>query len=310
MKILFAGTPEIAVPSLQAIAAHHEVALVLTNPDKPQGRHHTLMPSAVKTAALELGLDVLQPERLRGAVLQQIASYECDVLVCFAYGKIFGPKLLSLFPQGCYNIHPSLLPLYRGPAPIQYAILHGDTTTGISVQQLSLGVDEGALASVQTLSLDGTETSESLTIRVAEKAAPQIVDVLDSIEKGTLSLHEQKGEVVFTSMLEKDQSRLDWHRSAATLHAQIRSFYPWPKTHTLYDGKKLTISGVDGPLVAEKCDGVPPGTVIKKDKKRGLGIACGDGIIYVNRLQLAGKKEMDFKSFLNGNPGFIGSILE
>jgi len=310
MKILFAGTPEIAVPSLQALVAQYDVALVLTNPDKPQGRHHTLMPSAVKTAALELGLDVLQPERLRGDVLQEIASYKCDVLVCFAYGKIFGPKLLSLFPKGCFNIHPSLLPLYRGPAPIQYAILHGDAKTGISVQQLSLGVDEGNIVSVQTLPLDGTETSESLTQKVAAKAAPQIVEVIESIEKGHVSFHPQEGEVVLTSMLEKDQSRLDWNLSAATLHAKIRSFYPWPKTDTTFDGKKLTISGVAAPLEEEKCDGVVPGTVLKKDKKRGIGIACGDGIIYINRLQLAGKKEMDFKSFLNGNPSFIGSILE
>ncbi|MCH3917338.1 MAG: methionyl-tRNA formyltransferase [Spirochaetia bacterium] len=309
MRILFAGTPLIAVPSLQAAASQFDVPAVLTNPDRPQGRHHTLVPSPVKEKAVGLGIDVLQPERLRGAVLEQVASYGCDVLICFAYGKIFGKKMLSLFPRGCYNIHPSLLPAYRGAAPIQYAILHGERQTGISIQQMSLGVDEGDLASVQLVGLDGSETTESLTQKVSDLAAGQLVSFLKDLEKGPVALRPQQGEPSYTAMLEKEQAPVDWTASAWSLHCKVRAFYPWPKAVAVYDDKQLAITGVHFPFEEEPCPEVIPGTVVKVDKEKGIGIACGDGLLYVDRLQLAGKKEMDFRAFVNGNPSIRNAVL-
>jgi len=309
VRILFAGTPEIAVPTLKALNEEFEIGLVLTNPDAPQGRSKKLVASPVKREAADLGLPYLQPERLRGDVLKEVASYNCDVLVCFAYGKIFGPRFLSMFEKGCYNIHPSRLPQFRGSSPIQYAILNGLSSTAITIQKLSKGVDEGDICSTVDVDLDGNETTESLTERIAQIAAPLALDTFRKLNEGSLISHPQEGEVSYTEMLSKDESLLDFNQSAESIHCKIRAYYPWPKATTIYDGKVLFITGV-APLTHEKRDeSIKPGTVIEKRKKQGLVIACGDELIIVKTLQLTGKKEMDFNSFYNGNQKIVGCLL-
>lgn len=309
MRILFAGTPEIAVPTLKALNEEFEIGLVLTNPDAPQGRSKKLVASPVKTVAQQLNLECLQPERLRGDVLKEVASYDCDVLVCFAYGKIFGPKFLSMFKNGCYNIHPSRLPQFRGSSPIQYAILNGLESTAITIQKLSIGVDEGDVCSTKEIQLDGSENTLSLTEKVAQLSAPLAVETFKKLEKGTLSSSPQSGDVSYTEMLRKDESVIDFNSSAKSIHSKIRAYYPWPKASTVYKGQTLFLTGVSSLTHENRSDLIQPGTVIEKRKKQGLVITCGDELLIVNTLQLAGKKEMDFNSFFNGNIEIIGTVL-
>lgn len=309
MRILFAGTPEIAVPTLKALSENFEVGLVMTNPDARKGRSKKLVASPVKEMALSLNIPVLQPERLRGQALIDVASYNCDVLICFAYGKIFGPRFLSMFENGAYNIHPSALPMFRGSAPIQYAILNGLDSTAITIQKLSLGVDEGDVCSVFTFDLDGSETTESLSEKVSLLSAPLAVETFSKLENNTLTFYPQEGTVSYTDMLSKEDSLLDFNENAKIIHSKIRAFYPWPKAHTIYDGKLLFITGVS-PLTHEKRDdSIKPGTVVEIRKGQGLIIACGDELLIVNTLQLQGKKELDYNSFFNGNNEIINSVL-
>lgn len=313
LKILFAGTPAIAVPSLQAIASAFEVVAVLTNPDKPGSRGRALVPSPVKQTALELGLPVLQPERLLAEAREQVASYHPDFLVSFAYGRMFGPKFLDLFEHGAVNIHPSLLPVCRGCAPIQNTILRGDTESAISIQCIAQEMDCGDLFYVDRFPLDGTETTASLTEFVSHRAAQAIVHVLHGIEAGTLHPVPQEGEATYTRMVCKEDGIIDWHESAKSIHSKVRALLPWPKATTTLNGVPLMITGVVGPLSQAGEDPVPdgvvPGTVVRSQKGKGIAIACADGLLWVDRLQLAARKELDWQAFLNGNPAFVGAIL-
>jgi len=306
VRILFAGTAEIGVKTLLELSKTFEIGLVLTNPDKPQGRSKKLIPSPIKTEALKLNLPILQPEKLRGEVLKEVASYNCDTLVCFAYGKIFGPKFLSLFKGGCYNIHPSRLPQYRGSSPIQYAILNNLEKTAITIQKLGLDVDSGDILSTIDVVLDETETTLTLTEKVSEISAPFALETFKKLELGLIEFIPQEGEVSYTKQFSKEDSIIDWNKSAKEISAQIRAFIPWPKASTMYKGKVLFLTGVAG-ILEENND--IPGTVLRKIKNKGLVIACKEGSLIVNRLQLEGKKEMDFNSFVNGNNEIISSRL-
>lgn len=306
MRILFAGTAQIGVKTLIELSKFFEIGLVLTNPDKPQGRSNKLIPSPIKSEALKLGLPLLQPEKLRGDVLKDVASYNCDVLVCFAYGKIFGPKFLSLFKGGCYNIHPSRLPQFRGSSPIQYAILNNLEKTAITIQKLGLEVDSGDILATKDVILDENETTLSLSEKVADISAPFALDTFKKLELGLIKFIPQEGTVSYTNQFSKEDSIIDWNKSAKEISAQIRAFIPWPKASTIYKGKKLFLTGVEG-ILEENND--IPGKVISKIKNRGLVIACKEGAIIINRLQLEGKKEMDFNSFVNGNSEIISSKL-
>ena len=297
MRILFAGTPEIAVPTLRAIASRFDVGAVLTSGDKPGKRGSELVPSPVKVVALELGLPVLQPEHLRTAEREVVASYGCDTLLCFAYGKLFGPKFLSLFPYAALNIHPSLLPSLRGPAPIQYAIWKGLSQTGITIQRLAAEMDSGDVAAQFPIALSDTETTESLSAEVARLAADLAVRTLSA----PLSFRVQSGEVSFTRLVNRQDGEIDWTKSAKEINAQVRAMYPWPKACTLYEGLLLFLCSVHPDCLSPVPDGFAPGMVVGKDKQKGLGVATGEGVLWVTRLQKQQKKEMDVASFINGD---------
>ncbi len=313
LRILFAGTPAIAVPSLRAIASNFDVVGVLTNPDRPGARGKSLVPSPVKEAALELGLHVLQPERLLGDARRLIADTGADFLVSFAYGRLFGPKFLSLFSRGAVNIHPSALPRHRGSAPIQYTIWEGDAQGAVSIQGIASEMDCGDLYLCDTFPLSGTETTASLTEMVSVRAADDIIGVLHGIEDGTLHATPQQGSPTFTRQLEKEDGAIDWNRSASSIHCQVRAMLPWPKATTLFHGVPLMITSVVGPVADAGKESVPAqvpaGTVVCSRKGVGIAIATADGLLWVDRLQLATKKELDWQSFLNGNPTFVGSVL-
>ncbi|MDD3057911.1 MAG: methionyl-tRNA formyltransferase [Sphaerochaeta sp.] len=313
MRILFAGTSEIAVPTLRALAEQFEIGAVLTNTDKPHARSKALVPPAVKTEALRLGLEVVQFDRLGSEARSAVAPFGCDTLLCFAYGRMFGPKFLSLFTGEKLNIHPSLLPLLRGPSPIQGAILSQAGMTGISIQRIAKEMDSGDILASCTLPLDGTETTESLTAKVSTLAAELALSSLRDLERGSASFSPQAGEATYTTLIDSSMGVLDFAQSAKTLHAQIRALVPWPKARTVYAGQSLMITGVHGSLAEAGSDPVPPnvaaGTVVCKQKGKGIGIATGDGLLWVTHLQLEKRKELDYLSFLNGNQGFLSSRL-
>ncbi len=313
MRILFAGTADIAVPTLRALAEQFEVGAVLTNPDKKGSRGKALLPSAVKEEALALDLPVLQPESLRTEARTLVASYGCDTLVCFAYGKIFGPRFLSLFSGEKLNIHPSMLPLLRGPSPIQGAILNQYEHTGISIQRLAPEMDSGDLLVSEEFPLQGDETTQSLTDLVKGKAALLAVDALKKVSEGSAMFVPQKGEPTYTSLITREMASIDWNLPAKALHALIRAMHPWPKAYTTFGGETLFITSVVGSLKDAGSDPVPPdigvGTVVSKQKSKGIAIACGDGLLWIDRLQLEKRREMDWASFLPGNRTFLGTKL-
>lgn len=315
LRILFAGTPAIAVPTLEALAASGAVVAVLTNPDRPGARGKALVPSPVKEAALKLGLPVLQPETLRTQAREIVASYKPDVLVCFAYGRLFGPRFLELFPQGALNIHPSLLPRARGSSPIQETVLSGDKEGGISIQKIALEMDCGDILAVDRFTLTGKETTQSLTEEVARRAAALATSCFADFQTALTQASPQVGEPTYSHLITKAEAQLDWSLPAAEVHCRIRAYYPWPKAWTSWEGTQLFITGVSQSLWEQKDSpealpaGVQPGTVVEVRRGKGIAIACSDALLWIASLQLAGRKDLDWQAFLNGNPRFIGSRL-
>jgi methionyl-tRNA formyltransferase len=303
MKIIFAGTPDIAVPSLEALSAVSEVAAVLTAPDRISGRGRKITPSAVKVKALELGIPVLQPETTGSKARELIAETGADLLVAFAYGRIFGPKFLALFPRGGINMHPSALPLYRGPSPITAAILAGDTQISLTVQKIALEMDAGDIISQTPFPLDGRETTASLTASVALAAAPELAAAVKKISAGdTEAVPQDSSKATYCPVIRREDGLMDWSKPAVQIERMVRAYIPWPKARTTMKSDTLAI--LESSVYRENESGSGeqsvPGRVLGVDKSRGILIQTGNGILAVTRLQLASRKPLDFRSFLNG----------
>ncbi|MDR0376527.1 MAG: methionyl-tRNA formyltransferase [Spirochaetaceae bacterium] len=324
IRVLFAGSPEIAAPSLEALTAPGmeeacEVVGVLTNPDTPKGRRGTPGPTAVGAAGETLSavlreqgkapFPVLKPEKLNGEAREAVAALKPDLLVSFAYGRIFGPKFLGLFPQGGINIHPSLLPKYRGPAPIQAAILNRDAETGISIQRIALQMDAGDILIQERFPLTGRETAGSLGGIAAQKSAVLLTSLIRELAGGGAAGTPQDHErAVYCRLLNKEDGRIDWNADAWEIDARIRAFTPWPLCLTRHGEADLYI--LEGrPWEPAEPSVEPPGTVLGVDKSRGILIQTGKGIYAAERLQYRTRKALDWRSFLNGAPGFTGSRL-
>ncbi len=311
MRILFAGTPDIAVPALRSLAAVHDVAAVLTNPDRIQGRGRKVHSSEVKTAADELGLKVLQPVKLDAEFREQIAGMKIDLLVCIAYGKIFPQAFLDLFPRGGVNFHPSRLPDFRGPSPLNAQILRGDSMGAVTVQTLAKAMDSGDILLQEDMPLDDRETTATLSEKAAHRAGDCLLKVLSAMESDTLSPVPQDHEkATFCSLIGKNDGLMDWSLSAVQLDRIVRAYTPWPHGFTFWKGLRLNILDAfpyqgDMVIPAETA----AGTVAGLDKKEGILIQTGDGVLAVRRLQLQSKKALDYKSFLNGSKDFIASVL-
>jgi len=309
MRILFAGTPGIAVPSLRVTARAHEVCAVLTGCDHPVGRGRGCRPSAVKQAALELGLRVIETDRIDAAVRDEIRGLAPELLVVVAFGRIFRESFLALFPRGGVNLHPSLLPRHRGPSPIASAILCGDRATGVTVQRIALAVDEGDVFAQRSVALDGTETTGSLTEVLAGVGAGLLAEVLAASEAGTASAAPQAGEPAYCRLTAKADGVVDWNEPAATIERKVRAYDPWPRASTSWDGRPLSL--LHTRLPAGTVVPVPaavPGTVLGPSPE-GLLVQAGDGPIALTRLQPAFGRPMDWRSFLNGHPGIVGARL-
>lgn len=312
MRILFAGTPDIAVPSLERVAESFNVAGVLTGPDTQKGRGKKLGYSPVKKKALELGLPVLQPETLRRKARGEIAPLGADLLAVFAYGRIFGPKFLALFEKGGINVHPSLLPRYRGGSPIVAPLLNGDIRTGVVVQTIGSEVDAGDILGLRKVELTGKETGENLSGYMAEVGGSLLVEVLSDFDKKRGNAVEQNdGKAVFCRKLEKRDGRINWFLPTEMIERMIRAYIPWPKAYTFWNGKRLTFLSASRVSAETVCTGdgskksfetVSPGSVLGMDRAYGILIKTGNGVLGVKELQPEGKKAQSWKDFLNGNP--------
>ncbi|MDR1910056.1 MAG: methionyl-tRNA formyltransferase [Spirochaetaceae bacterium] len=318
MRLLFAGSPAIAVPALETAAALEGegvvLAGVLTNPDSRRGRGGRAEPAEVAAAALRLGLPpglVLKPERLDAEARREAAERGADLLVSFAYGRIFGPRFLGLFPLGGINVHPSLLPRYRGPTPLQAAILGGDAETGLTIQELAPEMDSGGILAQERLSLSGRETAEGLSLRAAELGAAMLGALLRrAAASGALpGARPQEGEPSYCSLISREDGRIDWGLDAVAIDRRIRAYTPWPLCFTVRGGEELYI--LAGHPREEPAPGSPaePGTVLGADGKEGILIQTGRGIFVAGRLQYRSRKALGWKDFLNGARDFIGSRL-
>ena len=315
MKILFAGTPAIAVPALEGLAEQHEVVGVLTAPDTRKGRGKKLIYNPVKTRALELGLPVFQPERLRSEARNEIGSLGAELLVVYAYGKIFGPRFLALFPQGGVNVHPSLLPRYRGSIPLIAPVLNGDAETGVCVQTLALKMDSGDILAVQRRRLTGEETADSLGEWAANAGAKLLSSTVGALERGEAEgVPQNEREAVYCRRLSKSDGAIHWRLPAEMIARSVRAFYSWPKAYTYWNGVRLVI--LEAAAVSEEhlksneeLRSSRPGTVVGMDREYGILVQTGSGLLALRQLQLQSKKAAEWKAFLNGNRDFIGSQL-
>lgn len=319
MRVLFAGSPDIAVPSLEALAASsHTVVGVLTNPESKVGRGLKMSGTPVAQAATRLWgecVSIFTFETLKSEARAAIAACNADILVSFAYGRIFGPKFMALFPKGGINIHPSLLPRWRGSSPIQYAILAMDGESGISVQTIAPEMDSGDLLCVRRIVLSGRETAGAFSDVCAHFAAPMVVETLDGMQAGTILPQPQVGDPSYCGKISKEDGHLDWRKSSRELDARIRAFDPWPGSFTTLRGARLSI------LEAEPLDdfvpsdtGTPvtnslPGTIIAVAAQKGIVVNTGAGCLAIKRLQLATRKAVGFHEFANGVRNLLGTVL-
>ncbi len=304
MKLIFAGTPEFAAQALSAIvAAGHEVALVLTQPDRPAGRGMALQPSAVKKVALAHDIEVFQPLTLKDAEAQaKIAAVGAEVMVVAAYGLILPQAVLDMPRFGCINIHGSLLPRWRGAAPIQRALLAGDAETGVCIMQMEAGLDTGPVLLRGALPIAATDTTASLHDRLAELGARLCVEALGQLP---LPAEPQPGEgVTYAHKIEKAEAVIDWTKSAAELDRHIRAFNPFPGAQALFGGQTVKLWQAT-PVAGSG----PVGSVLAVDKKR-IVIACGEGALAVSELQKAGGKRLPVQQFLAGHPLKVGDRFD
>ena len=298
MKIVFLGTPDFAVKPLEAlIDSHHEVLAVVTQPDKPVGRKAIITPCDVKVYAQSRGVKTLSYNKIRLEGVQDLKALNPDIMVTCAYGQILSKEILEIAKHGVINIHASLLPKYRGSAPIQWSIINGDTQTGVTIMQTDVGVDTGDILKAVSLDIGENETAGELFDRLSILGAQTIVSVIDDIEKGNITPIKQDEETAtHVGMLKKEDGKLDFTKSTKDIVNLIRGLNPWPIAFTNLKDKTLKVYS------ATACDykGIA-GEVLFADIKNGLIVATGDGAIKINELQLEGSKKMSARDFLVGN---------
>jgi methionyl-tRNA formyltransferase len=301
LRIVFAGTPDFAVPALDALhAAGHAIRAVYTQPDRPAGRGQSLHSSPVKRRAVELGLPLEQPATLRTTeAVADLAAYQPDLLVVVAYGLILPPAILGVPRLGCWNIHASLLPRWRGAAPIQRAILAGDTMTGITIMQMDAGLDTGPMLLARPLPVGARETGGELHDRLAALGAEAIVAAIEQCLAGRLVAARQPDEgATYAAKIRKEEAVIDWRQSATQIERQVRAFNPWPVAETRWQGQQLRIWEAESVAVD---GGGEPGQVVEAASGRLL-VAAGAGALQLRRVQLAGRRAMTPAEFLNAHP--------
>lgn len=298
LRIVFAGTPDFAARHLSALlASEHQVVAVYTQPDRPAGRGKKLTPSPVKILAEQNGLPICQPASLKSEQEQQIlAQFDADIMVVVAYGLLLPSAILTTPKRGCINVHGSILPRWRGAAPIQRAIWAGDTNTGVTIMQMDEGLDTGDILSIKTLSIDDEETSASLYDRLAILGPDALIDCLAKIAANLAEPVKQDDSLAnYAQKLTKEEAKIDWHQSAIHIERCIRAFNPWPMSYFVLNEQNIKVW--QAKVLDEICTKAP-GTLIRADKQ-GICIATGEGILNITELQLPGKKAMSAADILN-----------
>jgi methionyl-tRNA formyltransferase len=288
MRLVFLGTPSFAVPTLQAVARIHEIVTVVTQPDRPKGRGHEFAASAVKQAAL--GLPVYQPERIKRPEAQaHLASLKPEIMVVVGYGQIIPQPVIDIAPRGIVNVHASLLPKYRGAAPIQWAIINGDARTGVTTMQINAGLDTGDILLARETQIGPEETALELGDRLAVMGAELLVETLDGLSRGVIRPRKQDdAQASLAPILKKEDGEIDWKQPAAAIHNRVRGLVPWPGAYTRFRGQLLHIWRAR--LAPE---GIPPAP--------GRVLVCGDGrMLELLEVQLEGRKRMSAEAFANG----------
>jgi methionyl-tRNA formyltransferase len=303
------GTPDFSVPALKALVeAGHEVAAVVTQPDRPRGRGKELQMTPVKVQALAYGIPVYQPEKVKDpAFVEILRNLQPEVIVVIAFGQILSRDILDLPPYGCINIHASLLPKYRGAAPIQWAVIDGEKETGVTTMMMDVGLDTGDMLEKTVIPLDPKETGGSLFDKLSQAGGPLILSTLEKLKAGTAVRTPQTDEdSTYAKMLTKSLGQIDWSMEAAAIERLIRGLNPWPSAYTFVHGKTLKIWDAD--VLKESSDGAAPGQIIRTDP-HSLIVAAGEALLSIRELQLEGKKRMDVETFLRGYTIEKGEIL-
>ena len=301
MKLGFAGTPDFAVPALERLAAAHRIAAVFTQPDRPSGRGRGLHMSPVKRRALELGLPVLQPATFKTAeVLETLRAAQLDALIVVAYGLILPASTLGFPRLGCFNIHASLLPRWRGAAPIQRALLAGDSATGVTIMRMEAGLDTGPMLASSRIGIEPNDTAKTLHDRLAPLGAQLMAETLEALHLGRAREAAQPATgVTYASKIDKAEAQIQWQRSAAEISRQVRAFNPWPMAETRLNGEQLRIwaaEAIESPSLQGSAN---PGSVLTAAPE-GIDVVCGSGILRILNLQLAGRKPLPAAEFLRG----------
>ena len=308
MKIIFMGTPDFSVGTFEAlIEAGHEIVLAVTQPDKPKGRGEKVQYPPVKEAALKRQIPVFQPKRVRAPeCIEELRKYDADIMVVIAFGQILPKEILEMTPYGCVNVHASLLPKYRGAAPIQWAVINGERVSGVTTMQMDEGLDTGDMLMKTEIVLDEKETGGSLHDKLARAGAGLCVQTLEALKDGTV-VREPQGESTteYARMLDKGMGRIDWSKDAKSVECLIRGLNPWPSAYTEWNGRTMKIWEAD---VADIDEGREPGTVIRVERD-GFCVQTGRGSLKVRSLQIPGKKRMDAGAFLRGYQVDAGTVL-
>ena len=312
MKIVFMGTPDFAEKSLEAVYnAGHEILAVVTNPDRPKGRGMKMVASPVKEFAVSKDLKIYQPEKVRKNIefIEEIKALEPDVICVVAYGKILPKEILEIPKLGCINVHGSLLPKYRGAAPIQWAVINGEKVTGVTTMYMDVGMDTGDMILKEKTEIAPDETTGELWDRLAKIGADLLVKTLEQIENKTAPRIPQGEDFLMAPMLDKEMSKIDWEsKTAQEIKNLVRGLNPIMGTYAYLNGKKIKIWKVD--VVKANSEDTKNGTVLKSDSKDGLYIKAKDGVIKVLEIQGENAKRMNIQDFLRGNQIEVGSIFE
>lgn len=309
MKVIFMGTPDFAVGTLKAIIEEgHEVLAVFTQPDKPKGRSKELVMPPVKELAVEHNLPVYQPVKVRDAeYVEMIEKMQPDVIVVVAFGQILPKSILDIPKYGCVNVHASLLPQYRGAAPIQWAVIDGKEETGVTTMLMDVGVDTGDMLMKSVRKLDAKETGGSLFDKLSDDGAKLLIETLKGLEAGTITRTPQNHEMAtHAKMLDKSTGKIDFSKDAKEIECLIRGLNPWPSAFTAYNGKTLKIWDAD--VVEGVFDGFEPGAIVAVNKSDFV-VKCGNNALSIKELQLEGKKRMETGAFLLGTKVTVGEKL-
>ncbi len=306
MRIVFMGTPEFAVPVLERLIADgEEVAGVFTQPDRPRGRGNRMTPSPVKACALEHGIPVFQPEKIRRDGLEDLKGLQPELCVTAAFGQILSQEVLDIPPLGNINVHASLLPRHRGSAPIAHAILQGDRTTGVTTMMMDRGIDTGDMLLKAETEIGETETCGELTERLSRIGAELLAETLERLRKGTLRrIPQEESEMTYDPMLTREMGELDFSMPAERIRGLINGLNPWPCAGLIRNGERLKL------MRAAAAEGKgQPGEVLVSDPKRGLVVACGEGAVRILEIQAPGGKKMRAEDYLRGHGLPAGTIL-